>query len=167
MRGMGFNELEAIAKSVSLTNGGIHPDWAKRKRKLQLHKLAQRNLELQHGCDSGFADVHGPSHHHAGRAGINSYINIHPEAGIAPCVGHALAKSFHGLVLSVQASIPQDTYRQRGIEALGGTLRPGPFHFSRCFSRMIVQVAMCRTVQHNLCSDQEESPGTPDSELTT
>ncbi|HKN15630.1 MAG TPA: hypothetical protein VJX47_01715 [Candidatus Sulfotelmatobacter sp.] len=104
---MRFNELEAITKSVSLTNRGIHPDWAEWKRKLQLHKLAQRNLELQHGRDSGFADVHGSSHHHTRRAGINSYINIQPEAGIASRVGNALAKSFCGLILSVQVSTPQ------------------------------------------------------------
>jgi hypothetical protein len=57
------------------------------KREVQLYDLAQGRFNSQHGCDPGFANVHGMPLQHTARAGIDGDINLNFEAGLATGVG--------------------------------------------------------------------------------
>jgi hypothetical protein len=107
-RGVRLGELEAVAKGVPLATDCINCNLAQRKREIQFHHLAQGNFNSQHGCDSGFADVHSTSRQHTGRPRMNPDIDLKFEPGMAAgidrncCHGGAALYIGKGTDLSAQ-----------------------------------------------------------------
>jgi hypothetical protein len=65
-------EFEAVAESILLAHGRTNCHWAIGKREAQLHDLAYGHSAWQHGCDPGFANVHGTAFQQTASAGTDS-----------------------------------------------------------------------------------------------
>src|SRR6266446_3141923 len=80
--------LEAVAKCVPLATYRLNRHSTAWEREVQLHNLAQGRFNSQHGCDPGFADIHGIPLQHTTLAGIDSDIDLNFEPGPATGVGN-------------------------------------------------------------------------------
>ena len=83
VRGICVNELEAVAKSISLANHRKNHHRSARKREVQLQNLAQGRFKGQHRCDTGLADVNGIALQPTARSRINRDIDLKFEPGMA------------------------------------------------------------------------------------
>jgi len=83
VRGICVNELEAVAKSVSLASHRKNHHRSGREREAQLQNLAQGHFKGQHRCDPGFADVSGMTLQPTARPRINRDIDLKFEPGMA------------------------------------------------------------------------------------
>jgi len=97
-----LKKLEAIAKSVPLADDRINRHRSQRKRKVQLHDLTHRNFNSEHGCKSGFANVHGIALQHAARPGMDTDSNREFEPRVATSVTPATKGDGYGLFLNFQ-----------------------------------------------------------------
>src|ERR1700724_1770543 len=83
VHGVCVNELEAIAKSVSLASRRKNHQTSGRKSEVQLHHLVQGRFKGQHRRDPGFADVNGAALQPTARPRINPDIDLKFEPGMA------------------------------------------------------------------------------------
>jgi hypothetical protein len=106
--GAGLDELETIAKSVSLSNQGVNLNFSERYREFQANHFTDGNLGLQHGRNSRLADVHGVAPNHRAVTRIDPDVDFQLEPGMAASFHKFVSRTGSELTVSSQCDALPD-----------------------------------------------------------